>query len=104
MAAYRRLAITYCPRARFLRGWLLRPQMPLPVAPEIHARLARVLLLARPWKQRERVFSWPRTSRGQTLIRQRGRPSLRGHRKTALPEVAPVAASAQAPVDKVKIR
>lgn len=38
------------------------------------------------------------------LIRQRARPSLRGHRKSALPEVASVAASAQVPVNQVKIR
>jgi hypothetical protein len=48
MPAYRRLAITYGTRARFLRRWLLRPQIPLPVAAEIHARLARDLLSARP--------------------------------------------------------
>lgn len=47
MPAYRRLAITYGTRARFLRGWLLGPQMPLPVGAEIHARLARDLQSAR---------------------------------------------------------
>ena len=52
----------------------------------------------------ERAFSRPRASGTQTLIRQRGRPSLCGHRKTALPEMASVTASAQVPVDQVKIR
>jgi hypothetical protein len=32
MPAYRRLAITYGTRDRFLGEWLLRPQMPLPIA------------------------------------------------------------------------
>lgn len=43
MPAYRRLAITYGTGARFLRVWLLRPQMPFPVAVEIDARLTRRL-------------------------------------------------------------
>jgi hypothetical protein len=42
MPAYRRLAIAYGTRDRFLSGWLLWPKMPLPVATEIHARLARL--------------------------------------------------------------
>jgi hypothetical protein len=41
MPAYRRLAITYSTRDRFLGEWLLRPQMQLPIAAEIHTRLAR---------------------------------------------------------------
>jgi hypothetical protein len=41
MPACRRLAITYGTRARFLREWLLRPQMPLPAAAVIDARPAR---------------------------------------------------------------
>ena len=70
MPAYRRLAITYGTPDRFLRGWLLRPEMPLPVAAEEGIELLKPAPndLLQKWPVSKRVNSSRADDDDPTLI------------------------------------